>query len=101
MNRLSSLLDRISGVVNLVFKLAILICIAIFLFLYYRSTEINRYQYVKSEDESDVLFKVFDTKTGLIHVLVPSNEEKKLPSKRGVFDPISGTATVKEHKINK
>jgi len=97
MNRISSLLDKISGVVNLVFKLTILICIAIFLFIYYRSTEINRYQYIKS-DESDIILKIFDTKTGLTHVLVSSNDEKKLPSRWGVFDPISGTATVKDHK---
>ena len=98
MNRLSSLLDKISGfVVNLVFKFAILICIAIFLFLYYRSTENNRYQYIKS-DEPNIIFEVFDTKTGLTYTWFSPNKEKNERAVWNVIDPISGTVKAKESK---
>jgi len=101
MNKISLLLDKIFAVVNPVFKFAILVCIAIFLFIYYRSTEINRYQYIKSNDNSSFAFNIFDTKTGLIHLFVVSDKDKNLPANWAVVDPVSGTSTVKEHKVNK
>lgn len=77
MNMTLSPLDKLSGVVNRIFKLAILIFIAIFLFLYYRSTESKRYQYYKV-DFSDCNNIIFDSKTGEIFGLM--NDDKGKPT---------------------
>jgi len=86
-NKLMSFFNKILEFINSFFKLIIIICVIIFLVIYYQSTLNNRYQYHLGLD--DAVCIIFDTKKGEVYALVKANEDKKQLSYWARVSPFS------------
>ncbi len=74
MSRMNSLLDAIANLTSKLFKLAILAFIAIFLLIFYSSTQTNRFHYVNVKDND---YSIFDSKTGAYFDFVQGNKGER------------------------
>jgi hypothetical protein len=72
MNKLMSYLNKLIDIINSLFKLTIIICIIIYLIIYYQSTLNHRYQYHATDPDH----VIFDTKKGEMYVLLQGEDKK-------------------------
>jgi hypothetical protein len=64
MNKLMSFLNKILEFINIFFKPIIIICIIIYLAIFYQSTLNQRFQYYETVDNGSRNIVIFDTKNG-------------------------------------
>lgn len=83
MNKLTLFLNKFLEIINSCFKLTIIICIIIYLILYYQSTLNHRYQY--HQKDNDIV--IFDTKKGEMYLLLPGKDKE--PSQWVKVSPFS------------
>jgi hypothetical protein len=87
MNKLVALLNNIIDIIDRFFKITIIICIIIYLIIYYQSTLNHRYQYHQATDGQYI--KIFDTKKGEIYIFASSKDKE--PSGWLKISPFSKT----------
>lgn len=93
MNKIVSFLNKFIEVINSLFKLVLIICIVIYLTIYYQSSLNNRFQYFNpTENQENVV--IFDTKKGEMYILFlgkdkePTKWVKASPFSKRVFIPL-------------
>ena len=80
------------------FKIGILILGILFLILFYQYSQNGRYNYYgQGAEEIGMLHKILDTRTGKVYqYILPI--EKDAPILWIVYDPITGTMTIKNNQ---
>lgn len=68
-------LNKLIEVINSLFKLILIICIVVYLIIYYQSTLNKRFQYYNpTENQKDLV--IFDTKKGEMYIFLPGKDKE-------------------------